>query len=95
MMRVMTCASLLLFSTALGWSVNLLGKIVRIDPNGAMETLAAGPADSLYFPSSIGFGTGRGERKQIFITNFAPPIIPAAIPGVVTMDVGIPGRPLP
>jgi len=76
-------------------AVNLLGKIVRVDPNGAMEALAAGPTDRLYFPSSMSFGTGRGERKQVFITNFAPPILPAAIPGVVTMDVGITGRPLP
>jgi sugar lactone lactonase YvrE len=76
-------------------AVNILGKIVRVDPEGAMETLAAAPADPLYFPSSLAFGTGRGERKQIFITNFAPPIIPGAIPGVVTMNVAEPGRPLP
>ena len=76
-------------------AANILGKIVRVDPNGGLETLAASPADPLYFPSSITFGTGRGERKQIFITNFAPPILPAAIPGVATMEVGIPGRPLP
>jgi sugar lactone lactonase YvrE len=76
-------------------AVNLLGKIVRVDPNGAIETLAAAPADALLFPSSIAFGIGRGEQKQIFITNFAPPILPGAIPGVVMMDVGVPGRPLP
>lgn len=76
-------------------AVNLLGKIVRIDPNGSLQTLAAALTDPLSFPSSLTFGTGRGERKQLFITNFAPPILPGAIPGIVTMSVGIPGRPLP
>jgi sugar lactone lactonase YvrE len=70
-------------------AVNIQRKIIRIDPSGNMETLAA--ADGLYFPSAIAFGTGRGERKQIFISNFGF----GGIPGVVTMDVGVPGRPLP
>ena len=74
-------------------AVNLLGKILRVDPNGAIETLATASTDPLYFPSSLTFGTGMGVRKQIFITNFA--LAPGGIPGVVTMDVGVPGRPLP
>jgi hypothetical protein len=53
-------------------AVNSQDKIVRISPDGAMETLASGPVDPLYFPAHIAFGTGLGERKQIFITNLAP-----------------------
>ncbi len=73
-------------------AVNFLAKIVRIDPSGNMTTIAESPADPLFFPSQVAFGTGRGERKQIYITNFAPL---GGTPGIVTMDVGVPGRPLP
>jgi sugar lactone lactonase YvrE len=76
-------------------AVNIQRKIVRIDPFGNMDTLAAAPADTLYAPAAIAFGTGMGTRKQIFIANFAIPRFGGGIPGVVTMDVGVPGRPLP
>ena len=77
-------------------AVNIQGKIVRIDPNGNLETIAAAPADPLFFPTAIAFETGLGQRKQIFITNAAPPFLHlGGAPGVVTMDVGVPGRPLP
>ena len=76
-------------------AVNILRKIVRIDSDGNIETLAAWPADPLNGPSAIAFGTGHGQRKQIFISNFAPAALGGGTPGVVTMDVGVPGRPLP
>jgi sugar lactone lactonase YvrE len=76
-------------------AVNIQHKIVRIDPYGNMDTLAPAPGDTLYAPAAIAFGTGRGTRKQIFIANFAVPPLGGGIPGVVTMDVGVPGRPLP
>jgi sugar lactone lactonase YvrE len=76
-------------------AVNIQGKIVRIDPYGNMDTLAAAPADTLYAPAAIAFGTRRGTRKQIFIANFAVPPLGGGIPGVVTMNVGVRGRPLP
>jgi len=73
-------------------ALNIQGKIVRIDPDGNTTTIAASPGDPLYFPSAIAFGTGFALRKQIFITNFAAF---GGTPGIVTMDVGAPGRPLP
>jgi sugar lactone lactonase YvrE len=73
-------------------AVNIQNKIVRIDATGNMTTIATAPADPLFFPSAIAFETGLGQRKQIFITNFAAM---GGTPGVVTMDVGVPGRPLP
>jgi sugar lactone lactonase YvrE len=76
-------------------AVNIQRKIVRIDPNGNMDTLAAAPADPLYAPAAIAFGTARGARKQIFIANFAIPPLGGGTPGVVTMDVGVRGRRLP
>jgi sugar lactone lactonase YvrE len=76
-------------------AVNIQRKIVRIDQVGNMDTVAAAPDDALSAPSDMAFGTGMGNRKQIFITNFAPPPLGGGTPGVVTMDVGVPGRPLP
>lgn len=73
-------------------TLNIQGKIVRIDPAGNMTTIAASPGDPLFFPSAIAFGTGLALRKQIFITNFAAF---GGTPGIVTMNVGVPGRPLP
>ena len=69
--------------------------IVRIHPDGTLRVLASFAAgDPLYTPSDIAFGTGRGDRDHIFITNFAL-FTGGTGAGVVTMDVGIPGRPLP
>jgi hypothetical protein len=53
----------------------------------------------LDFPASLFFGTGKGERTNLFVTNlgmgklFAPPL-PWAGPGLVKIDAGVPGRPL-
>lgn len=71
-------------------AVNILNKIVRIDPDGNITTIAD---SGLFFPSAIAFGTGFALRKQIFITNFA--LFGGGTPGIVTLDVGVPGRPLP
>ena len=69
--------------------------IVRVSPAGRLHVLASSAAgDPLYTPSDIAFGTGRGTRDHIFITNFA--LFTSGVgAGVVTTDVGIPGRPLP
>jgi hypothetical protein len=54
------------------------------------------PLDS---PASLFFGTGKGERTNLFVTNLgmgkviAPPL-PWAGPGLVKIDAGVPGRPL-
>jgi len=69
--------------------------IVRVSPGGKLRVLASFAAgDPLYSPSDIAFGTGRGDRKQIFITNFAK-FTGGTGAGVVTMNTGVPGQPLP
>ena len=69
--------------------------IVRISPGGRLHVLASFAAgDPLFSPSDIAFGTRRGDRKQIFITNFAR-FTNGTGAGVVTMRVGVPGQPLP
>jgi sugar lactone lactonase YvrE len=75
----------------------LQSTVVRIGRDGSIATLATA-ADGLDNPSSIAFGTGRGHRQTLYVANFA--LIPNVsgappAPGVVGLDVGVPGRPLP
>ena len=71
--------------------------IVKVSPGGAVDVVAAG--DPLDWASSLAFGTGRGQRKTLFAVNFsigemfgAPP---GSGPGVLKMNAGVPGMPLP
>ncbi len=76
-------------------AVNIQNKIVRITPDATFATIAsASGGDPLFTPTAIAFETGLGERKEIFITN-ATFFLPSATPGIVKMDVGVPGLPLP
>jgi sugar lactone lactonase YvrE len=77
-------------------ALNVQNALVRLDPDGTLTTLATA-ADGLDFPASPYFGTGRGDRKRLFVTDFAfGHANPAdAHPGIVSFDVGVPGSPLP
>lgn len=68
--------------------------LVRIDPSDGSITTLATADDGLDFPASLAFGTGKGERQNVFVTNFAigPP---GAGPGLLKVNVGVPGLPLP
>lgn len=69
--------------------------IVRVGPGGRLRVLASFAAgDPLFSPSDIAFGTGRGDRTEIFISDFAK-FTGGVGAGVVKMNVGIPGLPLP
>ena len=70
-------------------------RIVRISADGSMVETIATLADGLDFPASLAFGTGKGERQGLFASNYSlgPPIF--AGPGLVKLDVGVPGMPLP
>lgn len=69
-------------------------KLVRIAPDGSIETLAD-EVDDLDAPSDVAFGTSRGEQKDVFITNFAFPAFSAEPdPTLMKLDVGIPGLPV-
>jgi sugar lactone lactonase YvrE len=81
--------------------------VVRINPlDKSQETVAAFrfPATlPLYapfdFPASLFFGTGKGERTNLFVTNLGlgkvkVPPLPWAGPGLVKIDAGVPRRPL-
>lgn len=67
----------------------------------AFQTVSHGsvPYAPLDFPASLFFGTGKGERQNLFVTNlglgkvFVPPL-PWPGPGLVKIDAGVPGRPI-
>ncbi len=58
------------------------------------------PLAPLDAPFSLAFGTGKGERENLFVTSSGlvgalVPGLPWPGPGLVKLEVGIPGRPLP
>lgn len=70
--------------------------LLRIAATGGAITTLATAADGLDSPSSLAFGTGRGDREALFFVNFAlfgPPA--SAHPGLLRFEVGVPGVPLP
>lgn len=78
-----------------------IGAIVRIHANDTerQDTIAVYPFSPLDTPTSIAFGTGKGGRTSIFVTNmgwmstFGVPYAPGT--SLMKIDVGIPGLPLP
>ena len=76
----------------------LQNKLVRIDPTDGSTTFLLDEDDGLWNASSLAFGTGKGDRESIFITNYAvlPPEPANSLgPAVLKYDVGVPGLPLP
>lgn len=71
--------------------------IVRVSQDGAATEVLATATDDLTFPASLAFGTGKGERSSVFVTNLAfdpyPPFLTG--PGLTKIDVGRPGMPTP
>jgi sugar lactone lactonase YvrE len=72
-------------------------RVVSVDQATGTVTELAGPDDGVDGPSSLAFGTGMGERKNLFFVNYVYPHEPDGDlkPGVLKMDVGVPGLPLP
>jgi sugar lactone lactonase YvrE len=76
----------------------LTSKLVRIDPVDGSHTVLLTAEDGLSNPASIAFGTGKGNRQSVLMSNFAllEPGPPGNLgPGVLKLDVGTPGLPLP
>lgn len=67
--------------------------VVRINAGDlSQETVAAIPSSPLDFPASLAFGTGKGERTNLFVTNLG--LGGWAGSGLVKIDTGVPGLPL-
>jgi sugar lactone lactonase YvrE len=74
-------------------SPNLPG-IVRVDGASHALSVLAGPAEGVTAPPlSLAFGTGKGSRKDLFVT--INPSFGGAGCGVVRVPAGTPGLPLP
>ncbi len=75
--------------------------VVRINAeNLSQETIAvAGPDPNaplfapLDFPNMLAFGTGKGGRQSLFVTNVG--MVNASLRGLVKTEAGVPGLPLP
>jgi sugar lactone lactonase YvrE len=71
-------------------------KLVRLDPLDGSVTELATVDDGLDEPASLAFSTQSGDRKTVFITNFA--VLPddgGAGPALLKIEIGVPGLPLP
>lgn len=70
--------------------------VFRVNTDGTVDELFNDPSyEVLNFPSSVAFGTGKGLKQTLYIVNLAFASPPAAPASLVTLDVGVPGQPLP
>jgi sugar lactone lactonase YvrE len=78
-------------------ALNLQNAITRVAPSGSQQIVASG--DPLDFPSSVTFGTTRGNRSNLFAVNFSISELfglPSGFgPALLRIPVGTPGMPLP
>lgn len=79
------------------YAANITGStLVRVSPDGEHTETIATYEDGLDFPASLAFGTGKGERQSVFVTNLAMMEREGfAGPGFAKISVGQPGMPLP
>lgn len=73
-------------------AVNPQSSLVRVANDGSITTLASA-ADGLNNPASLAFGTSMGNRKALFMTNFAV-FSSSPTPALLKVAVGEPGAPL-
>ncbi len=80
----------------------LQNKLVRINPADGSYTILQPTSEDgpnpLFNPASIVFGTGKGDQKSVFITNYAvlePGPEGHLGPAVLKLDVGVQGLPVP
>jgi sugar lactone lactonase YvrE len=71
------------------------GAIVKVERDGSSTEVIGTFSDGLDFPASLAFGTGKGERQSLFVTNLSLGGPGFAGPGLVKIDAGAPGMPLP
>ena len=75
-------------------AANAQNALRRLTPGGDIETLATA-AGGLDFPSSLAFGRGPLDHGTLLVTSFAAGAPGGAGPGIVAIDAGVPGQPLP
>ena len=82
-----------------GFSILGVSPLVSVDPaTGAVTPTVINPVDMGRFdtPLSLAFGGGRSDVGRVLVTNGDLPDVPGGPgPGVVQVDVGVPGFPIP
>jgi len=82
-----------------GFTILQVSPLVRIDPvTGVVTPTVIDPVDMSRFdtPLSLAFGGGRWDVRTVLVTNGDLPVVPGGPgPGVVQVDVGVPGFPIP
>jgi sugar lactone lactonase YvrE len=77
-------------------AVNTQDRIATVNKRGGISVIAQGsPLDG---PSSFAFGTDQGEKKTLYIANFAIGRFlsgQTAHPGILSIPAPVPGLPLP
>jgi sugar lactone lactonase YvrE len=81
-----------------GFALLQVSPLVSIDPGtGAVTAIVTDAADTSAFdtPLSLAFGGGRWGVKAVLVTNGDLPVVPGGPgPGVVRVEVGVPGFPV-
>ena len=73
----------------------LQSKLVKIDPVDGHVTEILSAEDGLDEPASLAFGTGKGDRKNVFFTNFSVMEPHTGFgPAILQIDIGVSGAPL-
>ena len=71
--------------------------IIKVSADGSVNGTVADDSAFLDGPTSVAFGTGRGDKQSLYAVNFSvalgTPL--GAGPSVVKVDVGVPGQPVP
>jgi hypothetical protein len=74
----------------------LFSSLVRVSADDGSFEILASEAAGIVRPTSVVFGTGRGEKQSVYVTNFAGALgSPFTAGSVVKVDVGVPGWPDP
>jgi sugar lactone lactonase YvrE len=72
--------------------------VIRVNADDqSVDTLASGAADGLDGPTSVAFGTGKGDRQSVYAVNFSVALgTPLGEgPSLVKIPAGMPGLPQP
>jgi sugar lactone lactonase YvrE len=72
----------------------MMNKVIQIDPADGTITELASRSDGLEVPASLAFGTRDNEPESLFVTNYAAAWWSSS-PGVVRLELDVPGLPLP
>jgi sugar lactone lactonase YvrE len=75
-------------------ALGIQSKVIQIDPADGTITELATRADGLDIPASLAFGIRQNENDSLFVSNYAVSRFRSE-PGVIRLDLGVPGYPLP